>query len=408
MRLLKLSMKGSPLFRNDEFSIDLFAADRVAKDDYGKPVQDVTRVGGAGSIYSQNVIGLSGVNASGKTTALNLFKFVLGYLSGSYDARYFHGSDTRLGKLSDIVFISVVFFHEGCYYLLDSELRRVIAVDDSSRGTARPSQETLRFTNETLWELPRGTRVSRALLSSVDEFRAQSAVMLRRYGDSDDDTALSAEARMFLNDETSIASMVTGKTAETVRSPERQLPTITMPTAVIRAFDPSVEHLLWDAESEVYHLKFFGEPERVLGPDAAFRVLSRGTIFGSELVEHAIRVLSHGGYFVVDEIEEALNRSLVEAVINLFASPITNPRGAQLVFSTHYPELLDLIHRKDNVYLLVRDDAYKTELVKYSDRVKRIENKKSEAILSNYIRGSMPRYPDVQAMREYVRSRVNG
>ena len=110
----------------------------------------------------------------------------------------------------------------------------------------------------------------------------------------------------------------------------------------------------------------------------------------------------------MDEIETGLNRSLVGTVIELFASPVTNPHGATLLFSTHYSELLDVLRRKDNVFVLVRDDSFKTELIKYSERINRIENKKSDVIINNVIKGSMPKYPDVQAMREYVCEHING
>ena len=158
----------------------------------------------------------------------------------------------------------------------------------------------------------------------------------------------------------------------------------------------------------MFHLKFKGEIERVVGMEAAVAMLSRGTIEGAELIDHAIGVLKQGGYFIVDEIEESLNRSLVATVIELFASPVTNPHGAQLVFSTHYPEILDSVRRKDAVYVLVRDEGWRTSVLKYSDSINRIENKKSAVINNNIIRGAMPRYPDVQAMRDYVRACVNG
>ena len=126
------------------------------------------------------------------------------------------------------------------------------------------------------------------------------------------------------------------------------------------------------------------------------------------MVGHAIDVLREGGYFIVDEIENSLNRSLVGVILNLFASPVTNPHGAQMFFSTHYPEPLDLLRRKDNVYVLTRTNEYKTRVIKYSSVVDRVENKKSEVILHNVIPGSMPSYPDVQAMRDYVRRYVQG
>ena len=140
----------------------------------------------------------------------------------------------------------------------------------------------------------------------------------------------------------------------------------------------------------------------------AASVLSNGTVLGAELVDRAITVLGEGGYLIVDEIETGLNRSLVATVIELFASPVTNPKGATLLFSTHYPELLDVLRRKDNVYVLARDSSFLTQTIKYSERIKRIENKKSEVLINNVIKGSMPKYPDVQAMREFVCEHVNG
>ena len=187
----------------------------------------------------------------------------------------------------------------------------------------------------------------------------------------------------------------------------KKLPERTLSTPIVQAFDNSVEYLEWNAESSVYKLKFFNEPEQIVSADVANTILSRGTVEGSELVTRAVDVLKRGGCLVIDEIEEALNCSLVSTVINLFASPITNPHGAQLFFSTHYPQLLDSVHRKDNIYVLVRNENYKTEAIKFSDKVKRIENKKSEVIMANLIKGSTPRYPDVQAMRDYVRNYVS-
>ena len=66
------------------------------------------------------------------------------------------------------------------------------------------------------------------------------------------------------------------------------------------------------------------------------------------------------------------------------------------------------MRRKDNVIVLVRNESFETEVIKYSDRIARIENKKSDVIINNVIKGSMPKYPDVRAMRSYVRERVNG
>lgn len=407
MRLLRLHIKGSPLYVEQGLNLDFFAVDRVRDDCDGEKPLDVTKVEGEGSVYSQNVIGITGVNASGKTTSLNLLRAVIEYMTGSYAMRqtYYTGAN-RLGKIGNDLTVTVVFWESGTYYLLESELTHGYEpIGDSPRG--KLTTEVLGFADEALWKLT-ASRPSRKMLRDTDEFKRHADIVLKRNAAPQDPAALPEGAKTFLDDRVSIVSLITGKAGITLEGSERLLHEITMPTEVIQAFDPSVEYLNWDEASQVFHLKFKGEPERVVSREVAAQMLSSGTVAGSEMVAHSIDILHSGGYLIVDEIETSLNRSLVGVIIGLFSSPVTNPHGAQLVFSTHYPELLDLLHRKDNIYVLVRDGAFKTEAVKYSDRVDRIENKKSGVILSNLITGSMPAYPDVRAMREYVRKRVNG
>lgn len=400
MRLLRFAVEGALLFDGGIAFLDLMATDRVGKQFRSEMTEDVTKIGKTGSVYSLNVVGLTGVNASGKTTLLNLLRFVLAQLAGDYDMREFALPQRRLGKLDEEIAIEAVFWHEGNFYLIESRLTR----RPNDWPSAFPEAgDSFAYIDETIWVLS-ARRVNRAMLADSEEFKANATVVLKR----NDDSSMPDMARRFLNDKTSIATFITNKVTVSVESPERALPAITMPVEVVQAFDGSVEKLVWDSDSQVFHLKFKNEPERIVGMDAAVAMLSRGTVYGAELVDHAIETLRRGGYLIIDEIEESLNRSLVAVVVDLFASPVTNPRGAQLVFSTHYPELLDSVRRKDAVYVLVRNERWHTQVVKYADCVNRIENKKSAVINNNVIRGSMPRYPDVQAMRDYVRERVNG
>lgn len=404
MRLLRLQVDGSPLYKDGHLNLDLYATDRVMRGDDGF-VQDVFQLNE--SIYSQNILGVVGINAAGKTTTLNFLKFVLGYLAGPYSTRGFSDDRLLMGKMNDVIVVTAVFWEKGSFYLLESTIKHALRNAEDSACGGFVSVDSFSFKDETLWELSSG-RINRSTIGDSDSFKARAKIICMRNGDKNDPRVLDDHQRLFLDDKTSIASAVTGKLGVSVESPDRKLPTLTMPTEVIRAFDASVEYLKWDAQSQVFHLKFKNEEsERVVSDEVATQMLSRGTVVGAELVEHAITALHEGGYLIVDEIEMGLNRSLVGTVVGLFSSPVTNPRGAQLVFSTHYSELLDAIKRKDNVYLLVRDSDYSTEAVKYSDKIKRIENKKSEVLLNNVIKGSMPRYPDVQAMKLYVKRRVS-
>lgn len=402
MRLLKLVFKGFSLFQNDTLELDFFATDRVPKLDGGQLVQDVTLIGDTASIYSQNAVGISGVNASGKTTTLSLIKLALDSLSGEVAMRGFRGQATFIGRITKELTLEAVFWHGGRFYLIQS-----VFVRPSFRNRSAFLPDGLVYGDETLWVLD-AQRVNRAMLASPEVFKQHASVVCRRNGADGEARVLTESELNLLGPERSIVSVVTGRARAEVDLLQKTLPESTLPAPVVQAFDASVERLEWDAENEVYHLKFVGQPERVVNHNAALSILSRGTVFGVAMVNQAIEALSSGGYLIVDEMEEGINRSLVATVIDLFASPVTNPHGAQLVFTTHYPELLDALHRKDNVYLLVRDADLRTEVVKYSDRVSRIEVKKSEVVLSELVKGTMPRYPDVRAMREYVRECVNG
>lgn len=404
MRILKIVAKGLPLYQNGMLELDFYATDRVSKNEDGL-TPDVTRLGNSGAIYSQNATGIVGVNASGKTTTLNLIDFIVSYLTDLSVSRHLAREINRIGRVDERLELSVIFWNDGAFYLLESALQ--CEKDDLSRsGCVRT--DDLVFADETLWKY-NSASLKRDTLNDLATFKDNAAVLIRRNGDHKlDATVLTDEERAFLGDHESIVFRVTGKRGGTVSRPERILPRESLPSPVLRAFDPSIESLSYDPELQVYHLTFHGEKERVVGPDAIPSFLSQGTIIGAEMVQFALQRLRDGGYMIIDEIDTSLNRSLVGVVIGLFTSPVTNPRGAQLIFTTHVPEILDELHRKDAVYVLRRDKDYNTEAVKYSDEIKRIENKKSAAILRNAVRGSLPNYPDVQAMRAYLSDQLNG
>ncbi len=64
-------------------------------------------------------------------------------------------------------------------------------------------------------------------------------------------------------------------------------------------------------------------------------------------------VLAGGGILLVDEIERELHPMLVDFIVSKFQSKRTNPNGAQLVFTTHNTELLNMeLLRKDQLYFV--------------------------------------------------------
>mgnify|MGYP003168974940 CR=1 FL=1 len=79
-------------------------------------------------------------------------------------------------------------------------------------------------------------------------------------------------------------------------------------------------------------------------------------------------VLTKGGLLLVDGIEKELHPALVEFVIAKFQSKKTNPNGAQIVFTTHNTDLLDMeLLRKDQLYFVDKNGEGVSELYGISD-----------------------------------------
>ncbi|EDY44885.1 AAA family ATPase [Streptomyces sp. SPB074] len=67
---------------------------------------------------------------------------------------------------------------------------------------------------------------------------------------------------------------------------------------------------------------------------------SSGTVAWLALALPALREIQYGGTLLVDELDASLHPHLASALISFFKSPEINPRGAQLVFTSHDTSLM--------------------------------------------------------------------
>ncbi|MFF0426862.1 ATP/GTP-binding protein [Streptomyces sp. NPDC004520] len=67
---------------------------------------------------------------------------------------------------------------------------------------------------------------------------------------------------------------------------------------------------------------------------------SSGTVAWLALALPALREIKYGGVLLVDELDASLHPRLASALISLFKSSEINPRGAQLIFTSHDTSLL--------------------------------------------------------------------
>jgi uncharacterized protein len=76
-----------------------------------------------------------------------------------------------------------------------------------------------------------------------------------------------------------------------------------------------------------------------------------------------INILQTGEILIVDELDARLHPLISCAIVKLFNSPITNPRNAQLIFTTHDTNLLSAnMFRKDQIWFTEKDRYGATDL----------------------------------------------
>lgn len=108
------------------------------------------------------------------------------------------------------------------------------------------------------------------------------------------------------------------------------------------------------------------------------------------LLGHVFRVLDDGAVLVVDELDASLHTQACEAVLALFSSPETNPRGAQIVATTHDTNLLrSPLLRRDQVWFAEKDAGGATHLYPLTD----IRTRKDDNIAKGYLQGRFGAIP---------------
>lgn len=106
--------------------------------------------------------------------------------------------------------------------------------------------------------------------------------------------------------------------------------------------------------------------------DLHFNFESSGTQGAFVLLARLLDALEIGGLAVIDEFENDLHPHMLEPILELFANPATNPHKAQLVFTCHAVEVLNLIH-KSQVMLTEKDENCESTAIRM-DKIEGIRN----------------------------------
>lgn len=163
-----------------------------------------------------------------------------------------------------------------------------------------------------------------------------------------------------------------------------------VPKKILNYLDPFIEELYFD-DNNLVHLKFFKQNEILLTDPLQLKLyISSGTITGIQNFIAALYILRLGGVLLIDDIESHCHKEIFKTIIKLFDDEKMNKNGAMLIFSTHYQELLDFLHRNDQINIVRR--FKKIRIDNLSMLLNRSDLKRSEVYSSDRIEGTAPSY----------------
>ena len=369
MKLLRITAEGLPLFK-EKLDICFYAQQRVAEN------QKDILYSLFSNIYLNPANGFIGINASGKTSVLKVLLLSLGVINNEP----INHIETRdiLGNAEKAV-LNIFFYSE-----LNKEICRLETMITSKQ--TKTEGIVYRILSEKIWSKQTDEVITR---KSMLDFDDKEPVMFRS-GQED-----------FLSDDVSIMIARNKKTGENMRVVNllqftniNVLPfSDNIPAEVITYLDPTVERLEFDEKDQktVIRLKFKGKDEIVMNdPIQLNNYLSSGTVKGMITFTLAQEVLQKGGYIVVDEIENHFNKEIVTTLMRFFMDSKLNKNGGTLIFSTHYPELLDEYDRNDSIFIIRNRDGITVENL--STILKRNDIKKSDAYQSGFLEGTTSVY----------------
>ena len=121
---------------------------------------------------------------------------------------------------------------------------------------------------------------------------------------------------------------------------------------------------------------------------------------GTQILFHSagawMNVLNNGEVIFYDELDTSLHPLMTRFLIRQFHGATTNPKNAQLVFTTHDTSLLDAdIFRRDQVWFIEKDKKSASKVYPLSD----FSPRKDEALERGYLRGRYGALPFIGELK---------
>ncbi|MBQ5988458.1 MAG: ATP-binding protein [Oscillospiraceae bacterium] len=372
MNLLRITAKN---FRNcrDDFSIDFVAKADKSDEDMVYELQEI-----APGLYTFNNMAFVGKNASGKTTAIELIASCYRILDEFQisDNNYFNNNEE----------LEIFFFHEGSIYKYTTKL------------LVKSIRPDVFFENEHIYMKKYNKRKAGSIFENSDfkemniEKQLPPNISILYY-------ILENISNNCIYCSVDLTDSKTDFYKFSFDLIDEYRISLDVFNCILKLFDNNVKNLERQ-ENGNYLLNYKGSPLEMSSAQLK-SFLSSGTTKGIETYIAMAVALSNGMGLIIDEIEDHFHKTLVENMISLFKEPLINKKHATLIFTTHYCELLDMFHRKDNIWITKSDKQVYIENLfeKYNDVP---DGLKSEQFYNNVFDTAV-NYDDLMALKKALK-----
>ena len=383
LKLLNIRVNGYKLLE-ENFTFDFLTRTKVLESDLEKEIFKIDTL-----LYSFRTLAVVGGNSSGKSTVLSLILKTIDFLSsGRWGYVEHEFKEDKIGLSISFYLDGNIYFYsvnllkntsdEGrnrLYALIDNEslfMKKYVKakgkknlenIDDAADVTSRYLQNSLKDTSAII------NLVKENIL--VDAFTNNNVIAF-------DEGLLSNSFYNILdNSNKELAS------------------------SIIKLLDDSIEYIKSDS-SDYVKFKRYNEDEQILKKIELISILSSGTFRGIELYLRAIKAIKLGKVFIVDEIENCFQKNVVFNLIFLFNDERINKNNAQLIFSTHSTEILDILNRQDSINITHKNNG-RINIKNLKEYDIRVELSKSKQFDNNTFNTSI----NYQQLMEVRRNLIN-
>ena len=383
MKILRITAKGFPLFK-ENLDICFYTQQRVNEDDKECLYRMIDHY------YLHCANAFIGINASGKTSVLKVVNLAMNIINNE-PINHIEAKEI-LGKTKEATL---------CIYFFDNQ-EKICCLETIISSTKTKTNEIEYFIqSERLWEKSISSVKSKKYLT---DFTGIEPIAVRSNNEmylSDDVSFIIAHNKKY-NDSIEIYSLLSYTNVNVLPFTEN------IPLEVIAFLDPTIEKLYFEeTDNKTFiHLKFKEEDEIILNNAIDLEhYLSSGTIKGIITFSMVKEVLATGGYLLVDEIENHFNKEIVMTLIRFFMDSRLNKKGGTLIFTTHYPELLDEYDRNDGISIVRNRKGITVENL--SQLLKRNDIKKSDAYQSGMLEGTTPVYDAYMRLKKNLETSID-